>query len=82
MQSANERLELLKWISTNLPKVESLTKKIEALSAVVGGYALLQDVPVVSALAAIENLQERMIYLDKIIDSQLFVNEGILRDKK
>jgi hypothetical protein len=82
MKDANERLELLKWVSTNLPKVESLTKKLEGLQAVVGSYAPLQDVPVVNALAAIENLQERMIYLDKQIDSQLFVNEGILRDKK
>jgi CHAD domain-containing protein len=81
MQAANERLELLKWVASNLGKVKRLQKAIGALADKITLEPALQDIQICSALTKLQHLEDRMEYLDKEIDSQHFVNEGKLKLK-
>jgi len=81
MHTANERLELLKWVSANMSKVERLQTAISKLADRVVTEPALQDIEICSVLSKLQHLGDRMSYLDKEIDSQHFVNEGVLKIK-
>lgn len=81
MQTANDRLELLKWVSINIKKVERLQKAISKIADKITNEPVLQDIEICSALTKLQHLEDRMDYLNSQIDSQHFVNEGVLRIK-
>ena len=81
MHTANDRLELLKWVSSNLTKVERLQTAIGKIADKVVLEPVLQDIEICSVLTKLQHLGDRMDYWDKQIDSQHFVNEGELRLK-
>lgn len=81
MQTANDRLELLKWVSSNIKKVERLQVAIGKIAEKITREPALQDVEICSAQSKLQHLGDRMDYLNSQIDSQHFVNEGVLRIK-
>lgn len=81
MHTANDRLELLKWVSSNLTKVERLQAAIGKIADRIVTEPALQDVEICSVLTKLQHLGDRMDWLDKMIDSQHFVNEGVLKIK-
>ncbi len=81
MQTANDRLELLKWVAGNVKKVERMQVAIGKIADKIVREPVLQDVEICSALAKLQHLGDRMDYLNSQIDSQHFVNEGGLRIK-
>jgi len=81
MNTANDRLELLKWVSSNLTKVERLQAAIGKIADRIVTEPALQDVEICSVLSKLQHLGDRMDWLDKMIDSQHFVNEGMLKLK-
>lgn len=84
MHTANDRLELLKWVSKNIKKVQMLQRAISKLADKITIEPVLQDVEICSALTKLQHLEDRMEYMDTQIDSQHFINEGKLKlkDKK
>ncbi len=82
MQTANDRLELLKWVSSNIKKVERLQVAIGKIADKIVTEPVLQDIEICSALNKLQHLGDRMDYLNTQIDSQYFVNEGQLELKE
>lgn len=81
MQTENERVELLKWISANIKKVGRLQVAIEKLADKIVTEPVLQDIEIASVLSKLNHLGDRMDYLNTAIDSQRFINEGVLKLK-
>lgn len=81
METANDRLELLKWVAVNEKKVLRLTNALDKLAEHIANQTALQDVQLHIAVTKLNHLVDRMDYLNSEIDSQHFVNEGLLRIK-
>jgi len=56
MNTANDRLELLKWVSSNLTKVERLQAAIGKIADRIVTEPALQDVEICSVLSKLQHL--------------------------
>ena len=80
MESKNRRINLLKWASSKSNRVKSLWKTVNKLSDELSLYPELQDLTLNTACSQLGHLMDRMEFLDKKINSEKFVNEGLIED--
>ena len=76
MDSSNERIALLKWVSKNAPRVTRILKTVEKLREELQQHPHFQNVSLNKSYSELTNLDDAMGFMDKLMDAEKFVREG------
>jgi predicted translin family RNA/ssDNA-binding protein len=78
MDSSKERITLLKWVAKNTARVVRIHKTVEKLREDIQEHPHFQYISLNKCYAELTDLSEAMGFMDKLMDSEKFVNEGLI----